>query len=192
MQIHSIIPCSLANGPGERFVIWFQGCNLGCAGCANPSTHAPEGGESRFINELDWHFLHANEEHGGRLGLTLTGGEPFQQNQSDLQRLLQGIMGPSVPSPVSLGIFTGYTQPELLRLALRNVATWWVLSRTDVLISGRYDRTKRINKPLRSSSNQELVFLSDRYSMTDIEQVAPAEFHINEDDGTIIQTGTGA
>ena len=34
---------SRVNGPGERFVLWLQGCSLRCPGCWNPDTwsHAP-------------------------------------------------------------------------------------------------------------------------------------------------------
>ena len=38
--IHAIEPRSRANGPGARFVVWLQGCTLGCPGCFNPATHA--------------------------------------------------------------------------------------------------------------------------------------------------------
>ena len=40
MNIHSIIPNSAVNGPGNRFVIWTQGCSLNCIGCWNPKTHS--------------------------------------------------------------------------------------------------------------------------------------------------------
>ena len=41
MLIHGFMAHSrVNNGPGVRAVVYFQGCNLGCAGCWNPSTHA--------------------------------------------------------------------------------------------------------------------------------------------------------
>ncbi len=41
MLVHSVLPRSAVNdGPGERVVIWFQGCDLRCPGCWNPSSHA--------------------------------------------------------------------------------------------------------------------------------------------------------
>ena len=40
MLVHSVLPRSAANGPGERAVVWFQGCDLRCPGCWNESTHA--------------------------------------------------------------------------------------------------------------------------------------------------------
>ena len=40
MLIHAFVPHSRVNGPGVRAVVYFQGCNLGCAGCWNPATHS--------------------------------------------------------------------------------------------------------------------------------------------------------
>ena len=33
MLIHGFVAHSRVNGPGMRAVVYFQGCNLGCAGC---------------------------------------------------------------------------------------------------------------------------------------------------------------
>ncbi|MGH9671803.1 MAG: 4Fe-4S cluster-binding domain-containing protein [Bryobacteraceae bacterium] len=35
-----MLPRSTVNGPGERAVVWFQGCNLSFRGCCNQSSHA--------------------------------------------------------------------------------------------------------------------------------------------------------
>ena len=42
-RVHATAAASRANGPGRRFVVWFQGCTLGCAGCFNPATHVAAG-----------------------------------------------------------------------------------------------------------------------------------------------------
>ncbi|HEX8107935.1 MAG TPA: 4Fe-4S cluster-binding domain-containing protein, partial [Kofleriaceae bacterium] len=46
VRIHAFEPRSRANGPGARFVVWFQGCTLGCPGCFNPTTHDPDPGRA--------------------------------------------------------------------------------------------------------------------------------------------------
>ncbi len=38
INIHSLIKNSRVNGPGDRFVIWTQGCRKGCKNCYNPET----------------------------------------------------------------------------------------------------------------------------------------------------------
>jgi anaerobic ribonucleoside-triphosphate reductase activating protein len=45
MLLHALIPASRANGPGQRAVVFFQGCTVGCAGCWNPRTHPFHGAE---------------------------------------------------------------------------------------------------------------------------------------------------
>ena len=44
VRVHATEPRSRANGPGARFVVWMQGCTLGCPGCFNPATHDARGG----------------------------------------------------------------------------------------------------------------------------------------------------
>ena len=36
--VNKIIPCSFVDGPGSRFVVFLQGCNMHCATCHNPQT----------------------------------------------------------------------------------------------------------------------------------------------------------
>jgi anaerobic ribonucleoside-triphosphate reductase activating protein len=52
MWVHSLLPRSTVNGPGERAVVWFQGCDLGCRGCWNPSSHSFELGRDRPVEEV--------------------------------------------------------------------------------------------------------------------------------------------
>ena len=47
MLIHSMLPLSTVNGPGERAEVWLQGCDLRCAGCWNPSSHMFDTGHDR-------------------------------------------------------------------------------------------------------------------------------------------------
>ncbi|WP_339021172.1 4Fe-4S cluster-binding domain-containing protein [Spiroplasma endosymbiont of Atherix ibis] len=35
LNIGKFLMNSEIEGPGIRFVIWFQGCNIGCRGCSN-------------------------------------------------------------------------------------------------------------------------------------------------------------
>src|ERR1700693_3729772 len=37
MLIHGFVAHSRVNGPGMRAIVYFQGCNLGCASCWNPA-----------------------------------------------------------------------------------------------------------------------------------------------------------
>ena len=46
---------SRANGPGERAVIWVQGCTIGCPGCYNAFTHPHEAKRIMALESLaEW------------------------------------------------------------------------------------------------------------------------------------------
>jgi len=52
VRVHATEPRSRANGPGARFVVWMQGCTLGCPGCFNPTTHDATGGREVTVEEI--------------------------------------------------------------------------------------------------------------------------------------------
>ncbi|MCM1579111.1 MAG: pyruvate formate-lyase-activating protein [Ruminococcus sp.] len=81
--IHSTESFGTVDGPGIRFVVFFQGCPLRCLYCHNPDTwefHAktPEAGKAVTAEEiLDMYEGVKEFLKGG--GLTCTGGEPMAQ-----------------------------------------------------------------------------------------------------------------
>lgn len=79
-KIHSIESMGLVDGPGIRFVTFFQGCKLRCAYCHNPDTWDFNNGESVRASELLKKVLRFKpyfEKSGG--GVTCSGGEPLMQ-----------------------------------------------------------------------------------------------------------------
>lgn len=77
-HIHSIETCGTVDGPGLRYVIFFQGCPMRCQYCHNPDTWEPGIGEELTVDEALSKFYHnrAFYKHGG---VTVTGGEPMMQ-----------------------------------------------------------------------------------------------------------------
>ena len=68
MLIHSMLPRSAVNGPGERAVVWFQGCDLHCRGCFNPASHPFD--RDRDLMAPRWRSTHVKviaAREGGRL-----------------------------------------------------------------------------------------------------------------------------
>jgi len=100
--VASTIPFSSVDGPGNRFVVFLQGCNFDCVACHNPQTipgHSPAEGHvprRRSVEEL---LVDIGEVAPFLRGITVSGGEATQQPQfihslfdaikadADLQRL---------------------------------------------------------------------------------------------------------
>lgn len=177
-RVHGVEPRSRANGPGARFVIWMQGCTLGCAGCFNPTTHPHAGGQLRPVAEL-LAELAAAAGRGGIEGMTLSGGEPMQQAAASAA-LLAGARALGL----STLVFSGYTREEIEQLPGGPAA----LASIDVLVDGRYRSTERLGEGLRGSANQRILLLSDRYTLADVEATPVAEIRIARD-GELVLTG---
>lgn len=79
-RIHSLESFGAVDGPGVRYVIFFQGCPLRCIYCHNPDTWPPSGGREVTVEELVETIL-PYRPFLRRGGVTLTGGEPLLQSQ---------------------------------------------------------------------------------------------------------------
>ena len=79
-KIHSVESMGLTDGPGIRFIVFFQGCSLRCAYCHNPDTWDMNGGKEVTAEELVERALRFEpyfKSSGG--GVTCSGGEPLLQ-----------------------------------------------------------------------------------------------------------------
>ena len=77
-NIHSIETFGTVDGPGVRFVIFFQGCPLRCLYCHNPDTWDTKVNQQKSSDEiLDEYEKYKAYLSGG--GITCTGGEPLLQ-----------------------------------------------------------------------------------------------------------------
>jgi anaerobic ribonucleoside-triphosphate reductase activating protein len=178
LRVHDFIPLSRANGPGRRAVLWVQGCTLRCPGCFNPQTHDPEGGEPVSVGALFERIVALEEIEG----LSVSGGEPLQQ-LGPLLKLLRRLRRGSA---LSILIFTGYTWEEIRELPGAGA----LLACVDVLVAGRYDAARRVagRSGLRSSANQSVHLLTDRYTPGDLAAVPAAEV-ILTDGGEVALSG---
>ena len=91
-------------------MIWFQGCTLGCKGCFNPQTHGRTGGHHRSVGSLVDDIAAGSP---GVSGITVSGGEPFQQPSGLLE-----ILAALASSSLTRLCFSGYTLAEIRRLPL--------------------------------------------------------------------------
>lgn len=77
-HIHSLESFGTVDGPGTRFVIFFQGCPMRCKYCHNPDTWSPAGGTLMTVDEILEHY-ERNRSFYEKGGITTTGGEPMMQ-----------------------------------------------------------------------------------------------------------------
>jgi anaerobic ribonucleoside-triphosphate reductase activating protein len=175
VNIARMVARSAANGPGERFVIWVQGCSLACKGCWNPDTWSFRARDLRSVESIAGEIL-ATE---GIEGLTLTGGEPFLQAKAlgELARVVRN-------HGLSIFIFTGFEMDELLHPYQLEL-----LKYADVVVTGRYVESARIPWiEWRGSANQRVHYLTPRYSVESSDNVGEIEYIISGD-GRVAVTG---
>lgn len=177
LMLHSIDSRSRVNGPGVRFTIWFQGCSLSCPDCFNPDTHDPDGGLTLSVADL-LARIEANQERVD--GVTITGGEPFDQVAA-LSSLLEGIRQ---RTRLPVIVFTGYTLEQIRGRPGGDEILGWI----DVLIDGPYRHGQRSARALRGSENQRIHCLTDRYRVEDFDDIAAAELTV-EPEGRITISG---
>lgn len=76
--IHSTESFGTVDGPGVRFVVFFQGCPMRCLYCHNPDTWKPGQGQQMTADEI-LEAYRKNEVFYKNGGITATGGEPLMQ-----------------------------------------------------------------------------------------------------------------
>lgn len=177
VRLHAIERGTRANGPGVRVALWFQGCSLGCAGCFNPATHVAAGGDLVPIDQL----VDEIAAEGGIEGITISGGEPFEQPAA-LLALVRGIRE-RAPS-LSILVFSGFARAEIERQPLGPD----LLGAIDVLVDGRYVERLRVASGLRGSSNQRVHLLTGRHRREEIDRTPVGEVIIGRD-GVVRVTG---
>lgn len=77
-KIHSLESFGTVDGPGVRFVVFFQGCPMRCAYCHNPDTWDLNGGTLMEASDIIEQY-ERNEGFYKGGGITATGGEPLVQ-----------------------------------------------------------------------------------------------------------------
>ena len=81
--IHSFETFGAVDGPGIRFVIFTQGCNLQCKYCQNSDTWAHQGGTTYSVrdvlNKIDRYKNYIIPSGGG---VTVSGGEPLLNSKA--------------------------------------------------------------------------------------------------------------
>jgi anaerobic ribonucleoside-triphosphate reductase activating protein len=154
LRIAGVIKESVVDGPGLRYVIFTQGCNLKCPGCHNPHTWDTQGGYTVELTTLLQSILEIKLLDG----ITFSGGEPFLQAAacSDLVTLIRQYH----PS-LNILVYSGYYHHQLLEMAKLDKDINRLLELADTLIDGPFDaQQKDPTLPFYGSINQKMTVLS--------------------------------
>lgn len=150
-RIAGITNDSIVDGPGLRFVIFFQGCKLNCYNCHNPQTHDLNGGYNILMSEL----LNKIDANPLLQGVTFSGGEPFLQADK-----LIVFANEIKKRNLDITVYSGYTFTELNKNLLRKK----LLSCCDILIDGKYvDSKKTLDGKFIGSKNQRIIDLNKSF-----------------------------
>jgi len=167
-NLANIEPSSHIYGPGDRFVIWLQGCTLACKGCWNTAMWPHKENElierQKLFNQI--------MDTPGIVGVTFLGGEPLQQAEN-----LLWLMKKLSEEGLDIMLYTGYELAEIESCSNKQ----GIFDFVDILISGRYRHSLRNTNLLwRGSENQKVNFLTAKYNETTVSEYNQVEIHIGE------------
>lgn len=134
-------------GPGRRLGIWFQGCSIRCDGCISADTWGPGKRPLALAQLLDdiQPWLAETE------GITLSGGEPF--DQPDALLALLGALRQR--TRVDILVYSGHPLETLQPLLQRAEGL------LDALICDPFEQQQAQTRVLRGSDNQRLIFFTE-------------------------------
>lgn len=131
-------------------MVWVRGCGRRCPGCMATDLWDP--GRSTRVEKIAQEIL---PPLGGLDGLTISGGEPFDQAPA----VLGLVRHLREEFDVEIAIYTGYLLPELRALGDERDL---LVRQVDILIDGPYEEQANNTLVWRGSDNQEVHLLTAR------------------------------
>lgn len=159
MRYNKIRKMDIADGPGVRVSIFFQGCEFKCKNCFNPETHDFDGGKE-FTDETIKHVLElCDKEYIA--GLSILGGEPMHPRNIDGTQKLAKAFKEKFPQK-TIWVWTGF-------LFDKDLKDKEVMKYIDVLVDGRYvDELHNPTLKWKGSSNQRVINVKESLKNNDI------------------------
>ncbi len=170
LNVAGYVSNSRIYGPGERFIIWFQGCSLHCPGCWNQEFWNFKPISLYTVEEL---FELITKEKNVE-GVTFLGGEPLDQPKI-LLKLIEKLKS----NGLSTILYTGYEIDEIHADPIKTA----IVDVSDVVIYGRYVEAQRsIYLKWRGSENQNFLINTEKYKpfFVPIFKENHVEIHIQE------------
>lgn len=177
----AIIEHSFVNGPGDRFVIWSQGCSKKCPQCYQPESWSEKANKLITAADLTQKIIDSNAE-----GVTLTGGCILEQPEVCLE-LLELLNNVNLPKGIIC--FTGYTIEEIEQLPIVQKCLPYI----DLLIEGRYVYQLRTYSGLHGSTNQRFIWNElpqrGKSKIDENEVIFDQNIEVHTNDDGIVLTG---
>lgn len=169
IRMYGVVEESIVDGPGLRFSVFVQGCSHHCPGCHNQESQPYQGGYLSTVGELCERIASS----ASISGVTLTGGEPFEQPEACL-----AIARWCKARGLSVWAYSGYLYEDILagnvsghkaqdvseacRSNAARCAARALLDVCDVLVDGPFVLAKRsYDLHWKGSSNQRVINLAN-------------------------------
>ncbi|WP_251424192.1 anaerobic ribonucleoside-triphosphate reductase activating protein [Veillonella agrestimuris] len=149
MRYGQIRQYDIANGEGIRTSIFVTGCTHGCYNCFNEEYQDFNAGKE--WTEAETELVVSYVSNINCAGLTLLGGEPFQ-NVDGLLPVVEAVR--QAAPEKKIWAYSGYLWEDIITDSQRRS----LLERVDILVDGRFvDALKDPSLRFRGSSNQRII-----------------------------------
>ena len=149
----------IANGPGVRVSIFFQGCAFHCKNCFNPETWDFDAGKEFTDEQIDEIIKLAEASH--ITGLSILGGEPMHPKNIEATTRLAKKFKEVYPEK-TIWSWSGFLFDEYLK-------DKEVVKYLDVVVDGQFvDELRNPNLKWRGSSNQRVIDVQKSLKKGDI------------------------
>ena len=148
-RLSALLENSVEHGPGNRFVIYMQGCLHRCKGCHMPQTWQINGGEKVYTEDIEKRIASTKDI----VGITLTGGDPFIQPKAALE-----LARFAHSKGLTVWCFTGYKY-EWIQMWDDNRKD--LLREIDVLVEGKFDEKRRFIDVKKTLEKGEVVLVKE-------------------------------
>jgi len=168
-------------GPGKRLGIWVQGCSIHCKGCINRSAWAKKQGRKMHVLDIYNLIELICKDYDG---ITITGGEPFNQYPS----LMALAMLLKRKTSLNILCYTGYRLEELEQKYPERA----FYNCIDYLIDGRYEKDLISSDSLKGSENQHIYKLYNNKALNTELKPAKKTWSLNCGSDNIYMAGIPA
>ena len=148
MRYNKIRKMDIANGPGVRVSIFFQGCSFHCKGCFNSETWDFLGGLEFGDEQIDEILKLAEDDYIE--GLSILGGEPMHPKNIEATTMLAKRFKEKYPNK-TIWVWSGFLFDEYIK-------DLEVSKYLDVVVDGQFiEELRNPNLKWKGSSNQRVI-----------------------------------